>query len=134
MKSIEPISDGKKITNDENYEDRDTEIFMKQLEDINEKHRAYIRWKEDYKKYMQNKKKVPQQINSNNDYYKDTCKPRRSPRLAPNSAYNQTSDPFDSLFYRPLSSQKRYNVFSEDPGNGWHSNFYAPSNTFFNFF
>merc|ERR1712062_554369 len=45
------------ITNDENYEDRDTEIFIKQLEDINEKHRAYIRWKEDYKKYMQNKKK-----------------------------------------------------------------------------
>merc|ERR1712020_397413 len=102
------------ITNDENYEDRDTEIFIKQLEDINEKHRAYIRWKEDYKKY--------------------TCKPRRSPRLAPNSAYNQTSDPFDSLFYQPLSSQKRYNVFSEDPRNGWHSNFYAPSNTFFNFF
>merc|ERR1711936_1571801 len=41
------------ITNDENYEDRDTEIFIKQLEDVNEKHRAYIRWKEDYKKYMQ---------------------------------------------------------------------------------
>merc|ERR1711974_194289 len=46
------------ITNDENYEDRETEIFIKQLEDINEKHRAYIRWKDDYKKYMQNKKKI----------------------------------------------------------------------------
>ena len=102
--------------------------------DVNEKHRAYIRWKEDYKKYMQNKKKVPQQINSSNDYNKDTCKPRRSPRLAPNSAYDQTSDPFDSLFYRPLSSHNRYNVFSEDPGNSWHSKYYAPSNTFFNFF
>jgi len=122
------------ITNDENYEERDTEIFIKQLEDVNEKHRAYIRWKEDYKKYMQNKKKVPQQINSGNDYYKDTCKPRRSPRLAPDSANIQTPDPFDSIFYRPVSSHKRYNVFSEDPGNGWHSNFYAPSNTFFNFF
>ena len=122
------------ITNDENYEDRDTEIFIKQLEDVNEKHRAYIRWKEDYKKYMQNKKKVPQQINSSNDYNKDTCKPRRSPRLAPNSAYIQTSDPFDSLFYRPLSSHRRYNVFSEDPGNGWHSKVYAPSHRFFDFF
>merc|ERR1712018_1042672 len=72
-----------------------------------------------------------QQINSSNDYHKDTFKPRRSPRLAPNSAYNQTFDPFDSLFYRPVSSHNRYNVFSEDPRHGWDSNFYAPRSSFF---
>jgi len=44
------------ISNDENYENRAVDVYVKQLEAVNEKFEAYRKWKEDYKRYMQNKK------------------------------------------------------------------------------
>jgi len=46
------------ITNYEDYENQSSEVFMKQLEGVNEKFASYRKWKGDYNKYMQNKKGI----------------------------------------------------------------------------
>ena len=98
----------KQITNDESYEDRPTDTFIKQLQAVNEKFESYKKWKEDYRRYMQNKK-VQQQINRNNENPRDYIngdKPRNnSSRYAPNSANNQTFNPFSPPYSR---SHNRY--------------------------
>merc|ERR1719288_740315 len=96
------------IMNDENYENLSTDTYIRQLEAINEKFGSYRKWNDDYLKYLQNKK-VQQQINNgNNDYCnrnhtRDTRK--KSPRLAPSSAYN-SYDPFPPLFSQSFPSHR----------------------------
>merc|ERR1711944_104309 len=88
------------IINDEDYEYLPTETYIRQLEAINEKFGSYRKWNEDYLKYLQNKK-VPQQINNeNNDDNKSSSNRdarRKFPKVAPNSACN-SYDPFSTLF------------------------------------
>lgn len=125
------------ITNYDDYENQSSDIFMKQLEGVNEKFTSYRKWKEDYKKYMQNKK-VQQQINNtnyDNDRYTRKREPNiKSPRQAPNhSAYNVASDPFSTIFSQSIPTHKQYNS-PQYSGDNWTNYYCNPQSNFLNWF
>jgi len=134
MQFVSEIED--RITNDDNYENLATDVFIKQFEAINEKFGSYRKWKEDYHKYLQNKKVQQQQINSNNDIHNDNTKRashKSSRQRAPNSAYNLNSDPFSPIFSRSFSPRNQY-IFPEYSGDNWNNCYYTPQSSFFNWF
>jgi hypothetical protein len=98
------------IENDENYENRAVDVYVKQLEAVNERFGAYRKWKEDYKKYLQNKK--VQQINRNNNAQRRTCSKEKNinSRLAPEPENNQTVYPDSPLFSQLIPQHNRYIV------------------------
>jgi len=125
------------ITNYEDYENQSTEVFMKQLEGVNEKFASYRKWKEDYNKYMQNKK-VQQQINNtthdNDRYTRKRESNIRSPRQAPkHSAYNVASDPFSPIFSRSFPAYNQY-IFPQYTGGNRNSYYCTPRSSFLNLF
>merc|ERR1712018_353419 len=120
-----------------NNENQSSDVFMKQLEGVNEKFASYRKWKVDYNKYMQNKK-VQQQINNtNHDNDRYTTKREtnsKSPRQAPNhSAYNVASDPFSSIFSHSIPTQKQY-IYPQYSRDNWNTSYCNPRSSFLNWF
>jgi len=122
------------ITNYEDYENQSADVFLKQLEGVNEKFESYRKWKEDYNKYRQNKK-VQQQINNstqdNDSYALKRGINSRSPRYAPNpTAHNVAFESFSPIFSR---ANEQYN-YPKYVGNSWNRCNYNPQPSFLSWF
>jgi len=118
------------IDNDEMYETRTEGAYVKLLEAVNEKFLAYRKWKEDYMKYLQNKK--VQQINKNdsNPGFVRSRDRKNNSRVAPDYADSMSSRPYSPLFSPFVPSHQRQFI-PEYLGNQYC---YTPRSSFLSWF
>merc|ERR1719479_484319 len=117
------------IDNDEMYETRTEGAYVKLLEAVNEKFLAYRKWKEDYMKYLQNKK--VQQINKNdsNRGFVRSRDRKNNSRVAPDYADSMSSLPSNPLFSPFFPSHQRH--FIPEYQNQYY---YTPRSSFLSWF
>ena len=110
------------IANDENYENWTADVYENKLKCVHDKFGAYQKWKEDYRKYRENKK--VRQINETDSHYGFVGNKgaKSSSRLRVDTKSNHTF-PFHAPIYSnfmPFNSRYKLSDNLGASGNSWY--------------